>query len=78
MKTDDVWLLSRAWSTPSGFVRGARFVFRTLGGLLTGRKLVGMGGGLMLSLGADRQAAGHRAAAEHSAHRTSSRTTTAV
>ena len=51
MKTDDVWLLSRAWSTPSGFIRGARFVFRTLGGLLTGRKLVGMGGGLMLSLG---------------------------
>ena len=51
MKTDDVWLLSRAWSTPSGFIRGAKFVFRTLGGLLTGRKLVGMGGGLMLSLG---------------------------
>ena len=51
MKTDDVWLLSRAWSTPSGFLRGAQFVFRTLGGLLTGRKLVGMGGGLMLSLG---------------------------
>ena len=23
MKTDDVWLLSRAWSTPSGFMRGA-------------------------------------------------------
>jgi len=51
MKTDDVWLLSRAWSTPSGFLRGAQFVFRTIGGLLTGRKLVGMGGGLMLSLG---------------------------
>ena len=68
LKTDDVWLLSRAWSTPSGFMRGARFVFRTLGGLLTGRKLVGMGGGLMLSLGADRQAAGHRAAAEHADH----------
>ncbi|MWB97196.1 FAD-dependent oxidoreductase [Agromyces seonyuensis] len=51
MKTDDVWLLTRAWSTPSGFVRGAQFVFRTLGGLVTGRKLMGMGGGLMLSLG---------------------------
>lgn len=51
MKTDDVWLLSRAWSTPSGFIRGARFVFRTLGGLVTGRRLVGMGGALMLSLG---------------------------
>ncbi|BDV29461.1 FAD-binding protein [Microbacterium terricola] len=51
LKNDDVWLLSRAWSTASGFVRGAQFVFRTLAGLLTGRKLVGMGGGLMLSLG---------------------------
>ncbi|GLI27201.1 3-oxosteroid 1-dehydrogenase [Agromyces rhizosphaerae] len=51
MMTDDVWLLTRAWSTVSGFVRGTRFVFRTLGGLITGRKLVGMGGGLMLSLG---------------------------
>ena len=26
MMTDDVWLLSRAWSTPSGFIRGAQFV----------------------------------------------------
>ncbi|WP_127791808.1 FAD-binding protein [Agromyces sp. LHK192] len=51
LKTDDVWLLTRAWSTVSGFIRGARFVFRTLGGLLTGRRLMGMGGGLMLSLG---------------------------
>ncbi|MGO7983604.1 FAD-binding protein, partial [Rhizobium johnstonii] len=32
------------------FMRGAVFVFRTLGGLLTGRKLVGMGGALMFSL----------------------------
>ena len=38
VKTDDVWLLSRAWSTPSGFVRGARFVFRVLGGLVRGRR----------------------------------------
>ena len=30
VKTDDFWLLSRAWSTPGGFVRGARVVFRTL------------------------------------------------
>jgi 3-oxosteroid 1-dehydrogenase len=43
--TDDVWLISRAWSTPSGFVRGARLVFRTLGGLVTGKKLFGLGGG---------------------------------
>lgn len=50
LKTDDVWLLSRAWSTPSGFVRGAQFVFRTLGGLLTGKRLFGIGGGLTASL----------------------------
>jgi 3-oxosteroid 1-dehydrogenase len=51
LRNGDVYLLSRAWSTPSGFVAGAAFVFRTLGGLLTGRKLVGMGGALMLTLG---------------------------
>ncbi len=50
LKTDDVWLLSRAWSTPSGFVRGARFVFRTLGGLVLGKRLFGIGGGLTASL----------------------------
>ncbi|MGI9822707.1 FAD-dependent oxidoreductase [Agromyces sp. Marseille-Q5079] len=52
MQTDDVWLLMRAWSSFSGFFRGARFVFRTLGGLMTGKKLYGFGGGLMLQLGA--------------------------
>ena len=50
LKTDDVWLLSRAWSTPSGFVRGARFVFRTLGGIVTGKKLFGLGSALGMSL----------------------------
>ncbi|MFI2102636.1 FAD-dependent oxidoreductase [Isoptericola sp. NPDC019693] len=50
-KTDDVWLLGRAWSTPSGFVRGARFVFRALGGLVTGKRLVGIGNALMTSFG---------------------------
>lgn len=50
LKTDDVWLLSRAWSTPDGFVRGARFVFRTLGGLLTGQLKYGIGGALAGSL----------------------------
>ncbi len=44
VKTDDVWLIARAWSTPSGFVRGARLVFRTLGGLITGKRLFGLGG----------------------------------
>ena len=50
LKNDDVWLLSRAWSTPSGFVRGARFVFRMLGGIVTGKKLYGMGSALAMSL----------------------------
>lgn len=50
LKTDDVWLLARAWSTPTGFVRGARFVFRTLGGLVRGKKLFGLGSALVMSL----------------------------
>lgn len=49
-KTDDVWLLSRAWSTPGGFIRGARFVFRTLFSLLLGQRKVGMGAALASSL----------------------------
>lgn len=48
--TNDIWLLSRAWSTPGGFVRGARFVFRTLGGLVTFQLKYGMGGALAASL----------------------------
>lgn len=48
--TDDIWLLSRAWSTPDGFVRGVRFVFRLLGGLVTGQLKYGMGGALISSL----------------------------
>ncbi|MCC3272507.1 FAD-binding protein [Arthrobacter zhangbolii] len=50
LATDDVWELSRAWSTPSGFIRGARFVFRTVGGLLRGKRLYGLGGALASSL----------------------------
>ena len=46
IRNDDVYLLSRAWSTPDGFVRGAQFVFRTLGYLAIGRKPVGMGAAL--------------------------------
>ncbi len=49
-KTDDVWLLTRAWSTPDGFIRGARLVGRTASGLVRGRQLVGMGGALSASL----------------------------
>ena len=44
VKTDDVWLLSRAWVSPSGFWRGAQFVGRTLRGILAGKKYYGMGG----------------------------------
>jgi 3-oxosteroid 1-dehydrogenase len=50
LMTDDVWLLSRAWSTPSGFMRAALFVFRTLSGLLTGQMKYGIGGALAGSL----------------------------
>ncbi|MFF0467432.1 FAD-binding protein [Micromonospora zamorensis] len=46
IKTDDVWLLGRAWSTPAGFLRGAQFVFRALGGVVRGQRLVGIGAGL--------------------------------
>ncbi|WP_082099064.1 FAD-binding protein [Demequina iriomotensis] len=42
----DTYLLARAWSTPSGFVGGARMVFRTLGGLVAGRRLTGLGASL--------------------------------
>ena len=46
----EVYQLSRAWSSPDGFVRGAIFVFRTLGSLITGQQRVGMGGALASSL----------------------------
>jgi 3-oxosteroid 1-dehydrogenase len=47
--TDDVWLIGRAWSTPSGFRRAVRVAFRTLGGLLRGAKLAGIGAALTAS-----------------------------
>lgn len=46
MMTNDVWLMGRSWSSPSGMMRGAQFVGRTLGGLLSGKRLVGIGAGL--------------------------------
>ncbi|MEG3615178.1 FAD-binding protein [Isoptericola haloaureus] len=49
--TDDVWQLQRAWSTFDGFLRGARFTFRTLGALLTGQRKMGIGGALTGALG---------------------------
>ena len=48
--TDDVWLLGRAWSTASGFKRGAQMVFRTLGGAVRGQKAAGIGAGLVSSM----------------------------
>ncbi|WP_082101459.1 FAD-binding protein [Demequina rhizosphaerae] len=39
----DTYLLARAWSTPTGFVGGARLVLRALGGLVTGKRLTGLG-----------------------------------
>ncbi|MDN4482456.1 FAD-binding protein [Demequina lignilytica] len=39
----DTYLLARAWSTFSGMVGGARLVLRTLGGLVTGKRLSGLG-----------------------------------
>lgn len=50
IRNDDVYLLSRAWSTPSGFVRGAFFTFRTLGHYLTFQKPAGMGRALAANL----------------------------
>lgn len=49
VKTDDVWLLQRAWSTPAGFARGAQLVLRVLGGAVRGRWLAGIGAGLAAS-----------------------------
>lgn len=43
MRSGDFWLVSRAWSTPSGFVGGAKMVFRVLGSVLTGKKDTGLG-----------------------------------
>ena len=49
IKTDDVWLIGRAWSTPGGMVRGARVVSRIVGGVVRGKHLAGIGAGLATS-----------------------------
>lgn len=49
MKTDDFWLLQRAWSTPSGMLRGAQVMGRVAGMLVRRQRLVGMGAALMAS-----------------------------
>lgn len=50
VKTDDFWLLSRAWSTPAGFARGARVVFRALGTVVARKRAVGMGAAVTAAL----------------------------
>ena len=49
--TNDVWLLGRAWSTISGAARGAQVLGRVTKGLITGKKLMGIGAGLMGQFG---------------------------
>ena len=46
VKTDDFWLLQRAWSTPGGMMRGAQVMGRLATMLVRGRRLVGMGAAL--------------------------------
>lgn len=50
VKTDDFWLLSRAWSTPGGMYRGARVVARVIASAVRRRKAVGMGGAVTSAL----------------------------
>lgn len=50
LKTDDVWLLGRAWSSPDGFMRGAALMGRVARGLLRGERRVGIGAGLVANL----------------------------
>ena len=50
IKTDDVWLIQRAWSTWGGFKRGASLVFRMLGFLSTGKRGVGIGAALATAM----------------------------
>ena len=48
--TDDVWQITRAWSTLGGMQRGVRVVGRIAGGVVRGKRLVGIGAGLMTAL----------------------------
>lgn len=50
VRNSDMYLLTRAWSTPSGFLGGARFVFRSVGVFGSGKKAVGMGASLAAHL----------------------------
>lgn len=50
LKTDDVWLIARAWSTRGGLARSARFTFRAAAGIARGKRLCGTGAALTSSL----------------------------
>lgn len=50
VRNDDFWLLSRAWSSLHGFVRGAQLVLRVLGRTIIGQQARGMGPALAGSL----------------------------
>ncbi len=50
LRSDEVGQLMRAWSSPSGFARGARVLGRTVASLAQGQRLVGMGSALVGSL----------------------------
>jgi len=50
VKTDDFWLLQRAWSSPDGFLRGARVAGRVATMMVKREHLVAMGAALTASL----------------------------
>lgn len=48
--TDDVWQITRAWSSLDGMQRGIRVAARILGGVVRGKSLVGIGAALQTAL----------------------------
>jgi 3-oxosteroid 1-dehydrogenase len=50
LKTDDAWLIGRAWSTRDGFTRAVRLMLRTMAGFARGQLLYGSGGALSSTL----------------------------
>lgn len=50
IKTDDVWLVQRAWSTPGGFVRAAQIVGRFAAAAVRGHRAVGIGAALATAM----------------------------
>jgi 3-oxosteroid 1-dehydrogenase len=50
LMNSDMYLLGRAWATWSGFGQGIRVAARTMGGMVTGKVLLGMGAALITLL----------------------------